>query len=143
MIALTLQSAFGWEKETADLIGHLASTLSKESIELSDIVSAIKAKDSDNDITVANNWIKYLFDTIFTGVKDKALSLTTDTDVADIINKMSDNFNPVINGKDSSFGNILDVFITKEYSYFDYANALIGEIVKADTYWKSVICDNS
>jgi len=143
MIALTLQSAFDWDKETAKLIGHLASTLSKESIELNDIVSAIKSKDTDNDITVANNWLKYLINTIFNGVKDTALSLTSDSNVTDIINKLANDFSPVINGKDSSFGNILDIFIPKEYSFQDYANALIGEIMKADTYWKSVICDNS
>jgi len=143
MIALTLQSAFNWDKETANLIGHLASTLSKESIGLSDIVSAIKSKDTDNDVTIADNWIKYLLNTVFNGVKEKALSLTSDSNVTDVINKLADDFNPVINGKDSSFGNILDIFIAKEYSFQEYANALIGEVMKADTYWKGVICDNN
>lgn len=143
-MTLSLQQAFGWDNDTAQLIGNLTSIVMYSGTQINDMTTDIVKQ--YKDVTKVENWIDYLYKKIINGVLLKVQELTTDKNVIDIAKKALTDKNVVINGANSKTGTILDVLLPSTYAYKnsdDLANAIIKEISVANTYLKDILNDSS
>lgn len=141
---LSLQQAFGWADDTAQLIGNLTSINLYSGMQINDItVDIVKQY---KDVTKADNWLDYLYKKIINSTLLKVQELTTDKNIVDIAKKALTDKNILINGAKSKSGTILDVLLPNSYSYKnieDLANAIIKEISMANTYLKDILNEKS
>jgi len=138
---LTLQQAFGWNNATTNLVSNWVAPLVNSGTTLEQIVSDIKSQDSDNDVTVANNWLKYLFQTVKDKVENEIGNLTTDSDITDTISKMFDN-DVTLDNENSLSNTILDYMVNQRASIQSLAQDCILETQRYITYFKP-ICESS
>jgi len=137
---LTLQQAFGWDNATTELISNWTAPLINSGMTLDQIVNDIKSKDSDNDVTVANNWLKYLFQKVKDTVENEINNQTSDTDITDTISKMFDN-DVTIDNANSLSNTILDYMVNQRASIQSLAQECVTETQRYITYFKP-ICES-
>ena len=134
---LTLQSAFGWTNDEANMVVKLASILINSGTKLTTITTAIKSLSNNNDVTSSTNWGLYILDTIKTQV-GTVISNTVATDnITDSIKtacgKAVAAGTVSVDESSAKTGSILDVYIFNENN--DYLNTdILAKRALTDTY---------
>jgi hypothetical protein len=143
MILIDAKEAFAWtdnEYLKINKILPVFSGIAKKNI--SQIVSDIKNKDTDNDISKSVNWLKYMMPQIATYVYDGVLSVEDLSDaVTRIIHEVKNEIQITYdeeNPENSSFNSVIDVFIDTGLNVSNFVQEFIKQAEILDKYWKPI-----
>jgi len=143
MLVVDIKTAFDWTEAEYKKVEKIIESYRRFSDEsVSNIVSSIKSKDEDNDISKAINWLKYsmpyIVDKVYKGVKNIE-------DLPEVVSKIIYEMQKEIditydsdNPEKSSFNTILDVYIDDGLKPKDMVEALYKDCINLDKYWKQI-----
>jgi len=147
MLAIDAKEAFGWTDAEYEKIDKMFNTYkSFFNISLDNLISKIKNKDTDNDISKSVNWLKYMMpdisDIVYnTAYETEGISETVQEIIYELISEIEivyDENNP----EKSTFNTVLDIYIDKGMSLSTMVNSLLEEAYILDRYWKPIFDSN-